>query len=158
MPLVLDRVLVDKWIKSNDEWVQSLGLTCHKHLSQLTSSPPPPPSDSFRMARRLIREEGLLCGGSSGMAVAAAVEAAKELGPGQRCVVILPDSVRNYMTKFLSDSWMIDNGFMEQPSLDALLPGISTEWLVAQQSQEPGCSSNAGLAFCHVQTGGHRCL
>ncbi len=51
----------------------------------------------------MIRQEGLLCGGSSGTAMAAAIKACKDynLGPGQRCVVILPDSVRNYMTKFL---------------------------------------------------------
>ena len=48
-------------------------------------------------ARRLIREEGLLCGGSSGAAVAAAVKAARSLKAGQRCVVLLPDSIRNYM-------------------------------------------------------------
>lgn len=65
------------------------------------------------MARRLIREEGLLCGGSSGTAVAAAVQAAKQLGPGKRCVVLLPDSVRNYMTKFLNDSWMQTYGFTD---------------------------------------------
>jgi len=65
------------------------------------------------MARRLIREEGLLCGGSSGSAMWAAVQAAKELKEGQRCLVILPDSVRNYMTKFLNDDWMVDRGFKE---------------------------------------------
>ena len=53
--------------------------------------------ESFSYARRLIREEGLLCGGSSGAAVAAAVKAAKSLKAGQKCVVILPDSIRNYM-------------------------------------------------------------
>ena len=55
------------------------------------------------MARRLIREEGLLCGGSSGTAMVGAIKAIKDLGitKGQRVVVILPDSVRNYMTKFL---------------------------------------------------------
>ncbi|KAF9345070.1 hypothetical protein BGX34_005050 [Mortierella sp. NVP85] len=89
IPEVLDRSLIDKWIKSKDK-------------------------ESFVMARRLIREEGILCGGSSGTAVAAAVKAAKDLGPGQRCVVLLPDSVRNYMTKFLNDGWMRDNGFADQ--------------------------------------------
>ena len=53
------------------------------------------------MSRRLIREEGLLCGGSCGTAVVGALKAAKLLKKGQRCVVLLPDSVRNYMTKFL---------------------------------------------------------
>ena len=45
--------------------------------------------------------------------MAACLKAAKSLGKGQRCVVILPDSIRNYMTKFLDDDWMIDKGFME---------------------------------------------
>merc|ERR1711962_1771840 len=60
-----------------------------------------------------IREEGLLCGGSSGCAMTAALKAAKSLGEGQRCVVVLPDSVRNYMTKFLSDDWMEEHDFIE---------------------------------------------
>lgn len=72
------------------------------------------------MARRLIRSEGLLCGGSSGSAVAGAIQAIKDFGmkKGQKVVVILPDSVRNYMTKFLNDDWMKTNGFTEasQPS------------------------------------------
>jgi cystathionine beta-synthase len=88
IPDVLDRSLVDRWIKSEDR-------------------------ESFLMARRLIRQEGLLCGGSSGSAVWAAVEIAKELGTGKRIVAILPDSVRNYMTKFLDDLWMRENGFTE---------------------------------------------
>ena len=53
------------------------------------------------MARRLIKEEGLLCGGSCGATMAAAVQVAKRLGKGQRCVVLLADGVRNYMSKFL---------------------------------------------------------
>jgi len=67
------------------------------------------------MARRLIKEEGLLCGGSSGAAVAGAIKAIKEfnMGHGKRVVVILPDSVRNYMTKFLNDDWMKNNGFTD---------------------------------------------
>lgn len=65
------------------------------------------------MMRRLIRDEGLLCGGSSGAAVACALQAAATLKAGQRCVVILPDSVRNYMTKALSDDWMLDHGFVD---------------------------------------------
>lgn len=65
------------------------------------------------MSRRLIREEGLLCGGSSGAAVQAAVSEAKrqKIGPGKRCVIILADSVRNYMSKYLSDEWMYEQGF-----------------------------------------------
>jgi cystathionine beta-synthase len=91
VPNVMNRKLVDGWIKSKDK-------------------------ESFIMARRIIKEEGLLCGGSSGTALYAAIEACKKykLKKGQRCVVIFPDSVRNYMTKFLSDSWMIEKGFMDK--------------------------------------------
>ncbi len=65
------------------------------------------------MARRLIREEGLLCGGSSGAAVSVAVRAASKLKEGQKCVVLLPDSVRNYMTKFLRDEWLEERGITQ---------------------------------------------
>lgn len=88
IPDVLDRDLVDRWIKTNDR-------------------------DSFRIARQLIRQEGLLCGGSSGSAVWAALEVARDMKPGQRLVVILPDSVRNYMTKFVDDAWMRQHGFLQ---------------------------------------------
>ncbi|KAM9835902.1 cystathionine beta-synthase a [Aulostomus maculatus] len=92
IPTVLDRSVIDTWYKSNDE-------------------------DSFNMSRMLIRDEGLLCGGSSGTAMAAAVNVAKELKEGQRCVVILPDSIRNYMSKFLSDKWMAQKGFLREEDL-----------------------------------------
>jgi len=65
------------------------------------------------MSRRLIRDEGLLCGGSSGAAVSVAVQAAARLGPGKKCVALLPDSVRNYMTKFLNDKWLADRDIIE---------------------------------------------
>jgi cysteine synthase len=63
------------------------------------------------MARRLIKEEGLLCGGSSGATMIAALSAASILEDGKNCLVILADSIRNYMTKFPSDDWMKKNGF-----------------------------------------------
>jgi cystathionine beta-synthase len=90
IPTVLDRTYVDRWYKSSDK-------------------------ESFLMARRLIKEEGLLCGGSSGTAMYCALQAIKDYGlkKGQRCVVILPDSIRNYMTKFLSDEWMAEREFVE---------------------------------------------
>lgn len=91
IPRVLDRSLVDTWIKTEDK-------------------------SSFIMSRRLIREEGLLCGGSCGSAMMGAIQVCKRYGPGQRVVVLFADSVRNYMTKFLADEWMIERGFMEDTS------------------------------------------
>lgn len=88
IPDVLDRSLVDEWVKTEDR-------------------------ESFILARKLIRREGLLCGGSSGSAMhAALLIAARE--PGKRIVVILPDSVRNYMTKFMDDQWMKEHSFDEK--------------------------------------------
>ncbi len=89
IPDVLDVKLVDEWVKTEDR-------------------------ESFLMARRLIRREGLLCGGSSGSAMWAAIQIAKRDGPNKRFVVILPDSVRNYLSKFIDDRWMRENGFTEQ--------------------------------------------
>uniref|UniRef100_A0A8C0K403 Cystathionine beta-synthase-like n=1 Tax=Canis lupus dingo TaxID=286419 RepID=A0A8C0K403_CANLU len=97
IPTVLDRTVVDKWFKSNDE-------------------------EAFAFARMLIAQEGLLCGGSAGSAVSVAVKAAQELQEGQRCVVILPDSVRNYMSKFLSDKWMLQKGFLKEEDFTVTKP------------------------------------
>jgi len=90
VPTVLDRTLVDRWYKSSDK-------------------------SSLKYSRKLIKEEGMLCGASSGSAMSCAVQACKDfdLKEGQNCVVILPDSVRNYMTKFLSDDWMIERAFLD---------------------------------------------
>lgn len=68
--------------------------------------------ESFTMARRLVREEGLFCGGSSGSNVHIAVELARKLGAGKTIVTVLPDSGTRYITKFLQDSWMRDYGFL----------------------------------------------
>lgn len=88
IPTSLDQRVVDRWFKSNDK-------------------------DSFRMARRLIKDEGLLCGGSSGTNVEAAMHVAQDLIEGQRVVVILPDSIRNYLTKFVCDAWMEARDFKQ---------------------------------------------
>jgi cystathionine beta-synthase len=115
IPDVLERGLVDEWIKSED-------------------------GPSFRMSRRLIRQEGLLVGGSSGSAVWAAKEIAKREGPDKRIVTILPDSVRNYMTKFLDEAWMKENGFAEagweSTDLGSLLLRMPKRELLTAQSAE----------------------
>ncbi len=68
---------------------------------------------SFDLTRRLAREEGLLVGGSSGLAVAAALEAARSLGPDDVVVVLLPDGGRGYLGKIFNDTWMRDYGFAQ---------------------------------------------
>lgn len=85
-PKVLDNTLVDAYVKTNDK-------------------------DSFVMARRIIKEEGMLVGGSSGSAMCAALQSAKQLKQGQKCLVLFPDSIRNYLTKFVDDVWMKKHNF-----------------------------------------------
>ena len=69
-------------------------------------------SDSFEMTRRLAREEGLLVGGSCGMAVVAALEVARKAGPDDVVVVLLPDGGRGYLSKIFNDDWMARYGFL----------------------------------------------
>lgn len=88
-PDVLDNTVIDRYIKTTDE-------------------------PSFHLALKLIREEGLLVGGSSGSVLYAALEIAKECKGGERIVIILADSVRNYLSKFLSPQWMRDQGFADE--------------------------------------------
>ncbi len=71
--------------------------------------------DSFQMTRRLAKEEGLLVGGSCGMAVVAALRVAERLTPEDVVVVILPDSGRGYLSKVFNDDWISQHGFSEQP-------------------------------------------
>jgi cystathionine beta-synthase len=86
IPDVLERDLVDQWVKTND-------------------------ADSFKYARQLMKDEGLLVGGSSGSAMMALMQQAPQLKAGQNCVVILPDGIRNYLTKFVDEDWRKQNGF-----------------------------------------------
>ena len=68
--------------------------------------------DSFEMTRRLAREEGMLLGGSGGMAVVAALRVAARGTPDDVVVVLLPDGGRGYLTKIFNDEWMASFGFM----------------------------------------------
>ena len=79
VPDVLDRSIVDLWIKTDD-------------------------AASFAMARLMIAKEGLLVGGSAGSAMCAAAQVAKKMKKGERLVVLLADSIRNYMSKVRA--WM----------------------------------------------------
>jgi len=70
-------------------------------------------AEAFQWARRLVREEGIFCGGSSGSALAGAIQIARNLGPERLVVVILPDSGSRYLSKFYDDDWMREHGLVE---------------------------------------------
>lgn len=90
--------------------------------------------ESFLWTRRLVKEQGIFCGGSSGSAVAAAVRYAKGLDAERLVVVILPDSGSRYLSKVFDDKWMRENGFLEiewgEVSLQELLEAKSDPELI----------------------------
>jgi cystathionine beta-synthase len=108
-PQTMDPDVVDEWIRVSDR-------------------------DSFLTARRLAREEGILAGGSAGTTIWAALEVAKRLDPAARILTIIPDTGRNYLSKFYDDNWMLDHGFLERhapaPTVEAVLQ--------AKRAEEPG--------------------
>ncbi|GBF63560.1 cystathionine beta-synthase [Trichophyton mentagrophytes] len=108
IPDVLDREIVDKWYKTGDR-------------------------ESFKYARQLIAEEGLLVGGSSGSAIDGLAQAARDgqIGKDDVVVVVLPDSIRSYLTKFADDDWLAANNLLpataEVPQSPQLPPQGSTD-------------------------------
>src|SRR2546430_14580604 len=100
-PQTMDPDVVDEWLRVSDR-------------------------DSFLTARRLAREEGILAGGSAGTTVWAALQIAARFGRDARILTIIPDTGRNYLSKFYDDNWMLDHGFLERrapgPGLRGGLP------------------------------------
>src|SRR5258708_12103185 len=90
--------------------------------------------ESFLMARRLVREEGLFCGGSSGSAVVGALKYALEnnLGPDKCVVVLLPDSGYRNLGKVFDDEWMRENRFLDSGMENARAQSV----LAAKPGQE----------------------
>jgi len=88
-PGTFDKTLVDRWVRVSDR-------------------------DTFLTARRITREEGILAGVSSGTAMFAALEVAKELDEKALVVVLLPDSGKSYLSKLYNDEWMRQNGFLQR--------------------------------------------
>jgi cystathionine beta-synthase len=70
--------------------------------------------ESFVAARKLARQEGILVGGSAGLALHAAIQVAVDSKPDDVIVVLLPDTGRNYLSKFFSDEWMRQNGYLQR--------------------------------------------
>jgi len=99
-PKTMDPEVVDEWIRVSDR-------------------------DSFLTARRLAREEGILAGGSAGTTVWAALQVARRFGADAQILTIVPDTGRNYLSKFYDDNWMLEYGFLERrtptPTVDAVL-------------------------------------
>ncbi len=108
-PQTMDPDVVDEWLRVSDR-------------------------DSFLTARRLAREEGILAGGSAGTTVWAALQIAARFGRDARILTIIPDTGRNYLSKFYDDNWMLDHGFLERrapaPTVGAVMQ--------AKRAEEPG--------------------
>jgi cystathionine beta-synthase len=82
--------------------------------------------DSFLMARRITREEGILVGGSGGTAMHAALTVSRELDENKLVIVILPDTGRNNLSKIYNDEWMRQNGFLERFPRQLVLDVVAT--------------------------------
>jgi cystathionine beta-synthase len=101
-PETFDPSLVDRWVRVSDR-------------------------DSFLTARAITRQEGILVGGSSGTALFAALEVARDLDGSAIVVVIFPDTGRNYLSKLYSDSWLLQYGFLERPEVVRVAEVLATK-------------------------------
>jgi len=99
IPATFDPQVVDRWVTVSD-------------------------GDAFRTTRRLAREEGLLVGGSCGLAAWAALQVAADYPPDATIVVLLPDTGHFYLSKVYSDEWMIANGFLDRQRTEARLGDV----------------------------------
>ena len=128
-PGTFDRTLVDEWVQVSDR-------------------------DSFLTARRLTREEGLLVGGSCGLATWAALEVAKRIDdPHALMIVLLPDSGRGYLSKIYNDDWMRENGFLSRFSQATRIASV----LAARSGEVPrvvavGCDQTVAEAIELLRT------
>jgi cystathionine beta-synthase len=125
-PQTMDPEVVDEWIRVSDR-------------------------DSFLTARRLAREEGILAGGSAGTTLWAALQIAPRFGPEAQILTIIPDTGRNYLSKFYDDNWMLDHGFLERrtlaPTVGAVLEAKSAEEAEVPQFIVIGSHQKVGEAI-----------
>ena len=116
-PTTFDRTLVDRWIQVSDR-------------------------DAFLCARRVAAVEGILIGGSGGMAVQAALDVASELTPDKTVLVILPDGGRPYLSKVFDDDWMRSHGLLDRPGL----PPTVADLVRAKLRESPDMPSMVTIA------------
>jgi cystathionine beta-synthase len=116
-PETFDRSIVDRWVQVSDR-------------------------DAFLCARRVAAVEGMLIGGSGGMAVQAALTVASELPPDKTVLVILPDGGRPYLSKVFDDDWMRSHGLLDRPGL----PPTVADLMRAKSTDSPDVPSIVTIA------------
>lgn len=137
VPKSMDHTVVDDWVRNTD-------------------------AESFRLTKELISKEGFLCGSSSGACLQGLIKYLRRKGlandPGLRCVIICPDTIRNYLTKFCSEEWMYQQGFVDHSEIadpSSSLYGKTCEDLLL--SPIPSLSSNSTMdEFYSLIVSGHK--